>query len=192
MLWLPTLKLDVAHVVVPAASACRLQPVMELAPSLKLTVPVGVPTPGATAATVAVNVTLWPNTDGLADDVSVVVVLDWFTTCVSTALVLVVKFVSPLYTAVMLWLPTFKVDVAHVADAAASACAPQPVIELAPSLKLIVPLGVPAPGAVAFTVAVNVTDWPNTDGFADELRLVDVLAWFTVCVSTALVLVVKF
>src|SRR5438552_1359068 len=114
MLWLRTLKLDVAHVVVLAASACSPHPVIEPAPSLKFTEPVGVPTPGATAATVAVNVTLWPNTDGLADDVSVVVVLDWFTTCVSTALVLVVKFVSPLYTAVMLCVPTLRADVAHV------------------------------------------------------------------------------
>ncbi len=35
-------------------------------PSLKVTVPLGVPAPGATAATVAVNVTRWPKTDGLA------------------------------------------------------------------------------------------------------------------------------
>src|SRR5437867_1147228 len=91
----------------------------------------------------------------------------------------------------MLWLPTLRLEVAHVATPAASACAPQPVIELAPSLKFTVPLGVPAPGTVAFTVAVNVTDWPNTDGFADELRLVDVDAWLTVWVSVPLVLVVK-
>ena len=31
-----------------------------VAPSLKVTVPVGVPAPGLTAATVAVNVTAWP------------------------------------------------------------------------------------------------------------------------------------
>src|SRR5438105_3092393 len=133
MLCVPTLSVLVTHVVVPAASACAPQPVTELAPSLKLTVPVGVPAPGKLAVTVAVNVTLWPNTDGFADDVSAVLVLAWFTVCVSVALVLVAKLVSPLYTAVMLWLPTLRLDVTHVVDPAASACAPQPVTELAPS-----------------------------------------------------------
>jgi len=43
-------------------------------PSRKETVPVGVPEPGAADATVAVNVTLWPNTDGLAEEISATVV----------------------------------------------------------------------------------------------------------------------
>ena len=34
--------------------------------------------------------------------------------------------------------------------------------------KTTVPVGVPDPGGVAETVAVNVTAWPNTDGFADD------------------------
>ena len=34
------------------------------------------------------------------------------------------------------------------------------------------------------TVAVNVTLWPLTDGFRLEVRVVDVLALFTSCVST--------
>src|SRR5438445_11349998 len=118
MLWLPTLKVDVAHVATPTASACAPQPVIELAPSLKFTLPVGVPAPGAVAVTVAVNVTLCPNTDGFTDDVRLVDVLAWLTTCVRVALVLVAKFVSPLYTAVMLWLPTLRLDVAHVISAA--------------------------------------------------------------------------
>jgi hypothetical protein len=44
-----------------------------LAPSRKLTVPVGVPDPGATAVTLTVSVTGWPNTDGFTDDVTVAV-----------------------------------------------------------------------------------------------------------------------
>jgi hypothetical protein len=36
---------------------------------------------------------------------------------------------------------------------------------------------------------VNVTDDPNADGFEDEARVVVVFALFTVCVSTADVLV---
>ena len=43
-----------------------------VAPFLNVTVPVGVPLPGATAATVAVNVTGWANTDGLCEEITVV------------------------------------------------------------------------------------------------------------------------
>jgi hypothetical protein len=63
--------------------------------------------------------------------------------------------------------------------------------ELVPSLKVTVPVGVPVPGDVALTVAVIVTDWPNTEGFAEEASTVPLLALFTVCVSTVEVLVVK-
>ena len=48
-------------------------------PSMKVTVPVGVPLPGAAAITVAVNVTGWPNTEGLAEAVTTVLVPSWFT-----------------------------------------------------------------------------------------------------------------
>jgi hypothetical protein len=64
-------------------------------PSLKVTVPVGVPAPGATAATVAVNVTDWPKTDGVPDVAIDVVVDAWLTTCEMAGEVLVVKLVSP-------------------------------------------------------------------------------------------------
>ena len=60
-----------------------------------------------------------------------------------------------------------------------------------PSLNVTVPLGVPAPGATADTVAVRVTDWPNTDGFTDELTAVVVFAWLTTWLSVALVLPLK-
>jgi hypothetical protein len=49
-------------------------------------------------------------------------------------------------------------------------------------------VGVPLPGDAAVTLAVKVTDWPNTDGFADEVRVVFVASWFTVCASVAEVL----
>ena len=52
---------------------------------------------------------------------------------------------------------------------------------VAPSLNAILPVGVPAPGAATFTVAVNVTVLPRIDGFADELSTVVVAAGFTVC-----------
>ncbi|MEE4417851.1 MULTISPECIES: hypothetical protein [Streptomyces] len=45
----------------------------------KVTVPVGVPAPGATGATVAVMDTVCPNVDGSGDEVTVVVVDALFT-----------------------------------------------------------------------------------------------------------------
>src|SRR6185437_13053006 len=45
----------------------------------------------------------------------------------------------------------------------------------APSLKVTVPVGVPVAGAVAATVAVRVTDCPNTEGLADEATVLAVL-----------------
>ena len=51
------------------------QPLIVVAPSLKFTVPVGV-----WPVIVAVNVTLWPKVDGLADEPRPVVVVAAFTT----------------------------------------------------------------------------------------------------------------
>ena len=46
---------------------------------MKVTAPVGVPLPGATALTVAVKVTDSPKTEGLADEVTLLVVAAWLT-----------------------------------------------------------------------------------------------------------------
>ncbi len=56
---------------------------VEPSPKSKVTVPVGVPAPGAVAVTVAVAVTCSPTRDGSGDDVTTVVVADWFTVWVS-------------------------------------------------------------------------------------------------------------
>lgn len=54
MVWLPTVNAEVVNVATPPLSV----PVpMGLPPSRKVTVPVGVPAPGATGETVAVKVT---------------------------------------------------------------------------------------------------------------------------------------
>ena len=55
--------------------AGKVQVPIVVVPSRNVTVPVGVPVAGGTGATVAVNVTDWPKTDGLGDDVRVVVVV---------------------------------------------------------------------------------------------------------------------
>ena len=84
---------NVAASVVPPL---RLPVPMELPPSSNVTMPVGVPAPRPAAATVAVNVTLCPNTDGLLDELLVVLVPAWLTVCVTVvAEVLVVKLLLP-------------------------------------------------------------------------------------------------
>ena len=83
------------------------------------------------------------------------------------------KFVSPPYTAVMECGPGAREEAANVATPALSAPVPSVV---APSLNVTVPVAVPLPGATAATVAVNVTPCPNTDGFAEDVTVVVVLA----------------
>jgi hypothetical protein len=63
--------------------------------------------------------------------------------------------------------------------------------EVAPSKNWTVPEGEPAPGALAATVAVSVVCWPNNVGFGALVSDVLVLAWFTVWLCAADVLVVK-
>src|SRR5207248_1550708 len=58
-------------------------------------------------------------------------------------------------------------------------------------LAVTVAVGVPAPGLLAVTVAVKVTDCPDSDGLAEELTSVVVLAFFTVWVSVLEVLPLK-
>jgi hypothetical protein len=93
--WLPPEALnDALHVAWPPLSAFAPQPVIVVPPSLKFTVPVGVPDPGATALTVAVKVIDWPVTEGFADEATVVVVSALFTLCVSVDEVDALKFAS--------------------------------------------------------------------------------------------------
>src|ERR1043166_4205924 len=75
-------------------------------PSWKMTDPVGVPAAGATALTVAVKVTDWPKTEGLAEEAREGVLLAWPTVWVTIPEVFVLKFPSPLYTAVRECEPT--------------------------------------------------------------------------------------
>lgn len=52
-------------------------------------------------------------------------------------------------------------------------------MELPPSRNVTVPVGVPVAGKVAATVAVKVTDWPNAEGFCEEVTVVVELPLFT-------------
>jgi len=146
---------------------------------LNVTVPVGVPLPGATALTVAVNVTDWPTVEGLAEEATVVEVLAWFTTWVTVFEVLVPKFESPPYTALMECEATESAEVANVATPDPFSV-PVPSV-VTPSLNVTAPVGVPP---VPVTVAVNVTDCPNTEGFCEDVSAV-VVALTTASVGLA-------
>ena len=82
MLWVPAVRADVEQAAVRVlplpVRVTAEQPVIDVTPSLKLTLPVG-----ATPVTDAVNVTLAPNADGFAELVIVVVValMAGLTTC---------------------------------------------------------------------------------------------------------------
>ena len=88
MLWVPAVRAAVEHAAVRVlplpVSATAEQPVIDVGPSLKLTLPVG-----ATPVTVAVNVTLAPTVDGFTELVSAVVVAPatGLTTCDNALLV---------------------------------------------------------------------------------------------------------
>ena len=71
--------------------------------------------------------------------------------------------------------PTASVAVVSDAVPPLSATVPR---ELAPSKNCTVPVG-PEDG---LTVAVNVTDCPNTEGSSDDVSAVAVATAFTVCV----------
>src|SRR5439155_21134157 len=93
--WVPTLSAEVLSVAVPELSATGACGVPSM---VKVTVPLGVPEPGETALTVAVNVTVWPETDGLAEETTVVALLALLTVWVNgvAVLLLVLKLESPL------------------------------------------------------------------------------------------------
>ena len=66
-----------------------------VAPSLNCTMPVGVPAPGATGDSVAVNVSICPKEDGLTEDETLVELPSLFTVCAREEQVLPVKLASP-------------------------------------------------------------------------------------------------
>src|SRR5438876_12202094 len=141
-----------------------------LAPSLKVTVPVGTPAPDVT---VELSVTVCPTMDGFGVDVRLVDVAaaagaltTWFT----VAEVLTANVALPLYVAVSGWVPTASVDVTSEALPLTSVTVPSTV---APSLNVTVPVGTPAPDV---TVALSVTVWPSEDGLGVLLMVVEVAA----------------
>ena len=88
---------------------------------------------------------------------------------------LIAKLVLPRYDAWITCAPVVSDDVASVAWPATNVTG-EPA-SLPSILNWTEPPGVP-PADV--TVAVNVTDWPDADGFTDDVTAVVELAWFSV------------
>jgi len=153
-------------------------------PSLTVTVPVGVPLPGAVAATVNVKLTAWPTTDGSGVSAVIVVVVPASLTVWATpGDVLPAKFVFPAYVAMSDFAP---------AVVGISVQVPAPTVPTqftVPSLTVTFPAGVPP---VDVTVKVTAIPWPTTDGLGVwPLTVVVVAAAPTVWVTPADVLPVK-
>jgi hypothetical protein len=91
-----------------------------------------------------------------------------FTVCATGEEVLVASLASPAYTAVIECPATERVEVASVATPPLSVPLPMAVV---PSTKETLPEAV-----VGVTWAVKVTFVPKVDGFAEEVRVVVVVA----------------
>ena len=109
--------------------------------------------------TVAVKVTVCPYTDGLVLEATVVVVLPALIVSLVVP-VLLVKFVSPEYVPLKLCVPSASVVVVHVPVPPLKVTMHTAALPLLVSTTGTVPVGVPAPGADAATVAVMVTVAP--------------------------------
>ena len=178
IVWTPTASVDVVKVAWPEPLRATFDASVRRALAERHRPAVtGLPPP----VTVAVNVTVWPNVDGLGDEASAVVVADLIDGLGDCAGARSRTFVVPLKVAVIVWAPTASVDVVNVAwPEALRATFDASVV--APSLNVTVPsvTGLPPP----VTVAVNVTAWPNVDGLGDEAIAV-VVARSTWAVATA-------
>jgi hypothetical protein len=86
----------------------------------------------------------------------------------------------------MVWEPTARVLTVMVGSK--TKVVPRLVL---PSKNVTVPVGVPAPAPVTETAALNVTGWPYTDGFTEELTVVLVDALLTIWMRGELVLGAK-
>ncbi len=109
----------------------------------------------AAGCTVAVRVTVWPKMAGFAAETSTVELAAWFTVSAIAGEVLPVKFVSPLYFAVIECEPPPRVEMASWAAPLEIVAVPS-VAE--PSRNVIEPVGpLPDPGC---TLAESVTGCP--------------------------------
>jgi hypothetical protein len=166
MVSVPTGRDEVASVATPLA---MLGVPSVVVPFTKVTVPVTL------AGRVAVSVTDCPTVEGLSEDVRATVGVAFPTTCdnVATDPLLLL---SPLYVAVIVVEPIASVEVLTVATPFTTVTVPSTVES---EVKVTVPV------TVVGNVSVNVTELPYVEGFADEVRVDDGLAFVTARVVVA-------
>jgi len=146
---------------VPSATKLTLHGAGEQVSSENVTVPVA-----AAGETVAAKVTVCPAVDGFELDESATVVGVLFTVCTRVDED-PPKVLSPLYVADIKWVPAAKEEVENAATPPFRVPAP---IWVVPSENVTDPVA-----AVGLTVAVNVMDWPTTDGLTLEVTFVTVI-----------------
>jgi hypothetical protein len=170
--WLPPASEEVEKAAWPLLTATGVCAVPSI---VKVTVPLGVPEPGATTPTAAVSVSGCPNTVGAAGAETVVVVAALVTVWTGSRKLLL-KWLSPLYSMEISWAPTLSVEMVKVAwplMTATGFCA-------VPSTENVtVPVIVPVFEITALTDAVNEIGCPKTDGSADTLKAMVVSVLFT-------------
>jgi hypothetical protein len=122
------------EVVYSAPPEIRVNVVRMLVPSTNSTFPVGVP---AEDVTVAVKLTVFPDTDGFTEETSVTTGVALFTTWDKIPEALPVKLESPLYTAEIECVPIERLLVIRIAALPLTETVPSTV---EPSLNVIVPV----------------------------------------------------
>ena len=81
----------------------------------------------------------------------------------------------------MEWLPTKSADVEKGAVPEPSK---KPVPRVAnPSMNVTDPVGMPKPGKFAVTLAMNVMNWPKTDGLGEDVTIEVEASPLTICVN---------
>ena len=125
--------------------------------------------------TVAVRVTTVPTGTGFFEELTTTLVAVCVIVSVIAGEVLVRKFTSPVYVAVMVCAPTASVLLANVACPAETEPVPRTAV---PSLNCTDPVA-----AEGVTVAVKVTFVPNAAESAEEATVTLVFAWVTFWVT---------
>ncbi|MFZ1736665.1 MAG: hypothetical protein WAT83_01920, partial [Sphingorhabdus sp.] len=143
------------HVAEPPDKATVVQ--IGVTPSKNVTVPVGVATPGETGATVAVKVTDWPKTDGLAFEVTLVVESNFWTVspvCVPLSSMIEATFVPAV---------PFEVKSEPAVTPLAIACVPGTTVPNAPPLRVVTRPSNTGTGLISVPLELNLTSPESVD-----------------------------